>query len=897
MDDIKISIIIPAYNAEDTLPAALDSAVNQTLDQIEIIVVNDGSTDGTGEVIRQYEKKYPNKVLGLHQENAGVSTARNLGLELAKGTYIGFLDADDTVCPTMCEKMYNCAEEQDADLVQCWRYDVSKDARTIRGPKKKCVGTDIYENPEIISAQTPFVWDKIFRRSVIEENEICFQPFRYAEDILFIFQFELSAHNIAACQYPLYNYSVRREGAVTASFSEALLDAPRALAALNDLALDSGYFPSFVRYLWKVEVYFYIRRLNDFWLYDDKKLQETIARDFFQLFNDYFYNWKTTVCNVGASKRIQVKAYAYRSDWNKMLRFIYSPLWIKRVLRKLVYLFVLMLKKKDNIISKCKKLFSNPKRKWNNLYRELRQRQPAAAYAKYRRTPIKKNTVLLTSYYGSSFSDSIYYMARDLLNREGLTIYIGTNSIKRELSFITYNKMRPILVDVRSEKYLEILATAQYLVCNSRFPSYFFKRDDQIYLNTWHGTPLKTLGKDIKHGLKDIGNNQTNFMMCDFLLYPNEYTRRCIMDSFYLDKLFTGDVMMCGYPRNAAFFDSEDAKNLRKKLKLEDKRVYFYMPTWRGETLDSREVESYGAELNAMLETLDEQLNDDIVIFVKLHQVVMRKVPIKQFKHFRLPHPLYENYRLLNIADGLITDYSSVFFDFANSKKEIILFTYDYELYMEQRGMYFDMASLPFPRANSVDELSEYLNEGKTFLPSDAYLAFCSEYCKYDSQGAPQSVNDTMLQKNTTQIEHVISYEQNADKSFDVCFMSNLGQIAQKVQFEQLADSAADTDLFVFAQWSFSEKTNSVLSQYAKKDICYVVAPGEMPVTIYELICLKLYRKVRLCKKTAQRIYLEELKRILPNIKIRSIKNYSNDPKYTDMCNALNQQFGKTDQI
>ena len=255
-------------------------------------------------------------------------------------------------------------------------------------------------------------------------------------------------------------------------------------------------------------------------------------------------------------------------------------------------------------------------------------------YAEYRKKPLRTNTVLLTSYYGSSFSDSIYYIAKELLQEKDVTVYVGTNSIKREQTFIHFNHLQPILVDVNSEKYLEIIATAQYLICNSRFPSFFFKRKDQVYLNTWHGTPLKTLGKDMRSGLKDVGNNQTNFLMCDYLLYPNEYTRKNIMSSFFLDRLYHGKVIMCGYPRNAAFFAPEDAALIREKMRLTNKRVYLYMPTWRGESLDTAEIAAYTEELEYLLETLDELLDDDIIIFVKLHQVVMRKIKIKQYRHF-----------------------------------------------------------------------------------------------------------------------------------------------------------------------------------------------------------------------------------------------------------------------
>ena len=142
---------------------------------------------------------------------------------------------------------------------------------------------------------------------------------------------------------------------MTASFGEALLDAPKVAARLNDLALDAGYFAQFERYLWKLESWYYIRRLNDFWLYSNKTLQEEQAKLWFEMFDWYFFNWRDTIQKTGTRKKIQVRFNAYRSDWNKMLRFIYYPRFVKRVCRKLVFLLVKGLEKKDKI----KKSLSN----------------------------------------------------------------------------------------------------------------------------------------------------------------------------------------------------------------------------------------------------------------------------------------------------------------------------------------------------------------------------------------------------------------------------------------------------------------------------------------------------------------------------------------------------------
>ena len=124
----KVSVIVPVYNVEEYLERCLDSLVNQTLKDIEIIIVNDGSTDGSKEIIQKYLNKYKN-IVYLEKENGGLSSARNYGIPYAKGEYIGFVDSDDYVEITMYENMYNKAIEEKSDMVECdfiWEYPNKK---------------------------------------------------------------------------------------------------------------------------------------------------------------------------------------------------------------------------------------------------------------------------------------------------------------------------------------------------------------------------------------------------------------------------------------------------------------------------------------------------------------------------------------------------------------------------------------------------------------------------------------------------------------------------------------------------------------------------------------------------------------------------------------------------
>ena len=119
MGKYKISVISAVYNLEKYLPRCLDSLVNQTLQDIEIICVDDGSTDSAPKIIDEYAQKYPQKVKSFHKQNGGEFTTRNYGLERATGEYVTFIDTDDYVEPNWAEKLYNAAKENNADMAVC----------------------------------------------------------------------------------------------------------------------------------------------------------------------------------------------------------------------------------------------------------------------------------------------------------------------------------------------------------------------------------------------------------------------------------------------------------------------------------------------------------------------------------------------------------------------------------------------------------------------------------------------------------------------------------------------------------------------------------------------------------------------------------------------------------
>ena len=152
---IKVSVIIPAYNTEAYMEQCLESLLQQTLKDIEIIVVDDGSSDNTLSILRKYEQQYPKKVHVFHKENGGQASARNLALQHAKGEYLGFVDSDDWIDKEMYEEMYQKAVDEDADVVVCDMVDHYSDYQIYHHSSR-------FEDKYRV---TPSACNKIFRTS------------------------------------------------------------------------------------------------------------------------------------------------------------------------------------------------------------------------------------------------------------------------------------------------------------------------------------------------------------------------------------------------------------------------------------------------------------------------------------------------------------------------------------------------------------------------------------------------------------------------------------------------------------------------------------------------------------------------------------------------------------
>ena len=215
----KVSVIVPVYNTEAYLEKCLDSLANQTLKDIEILIVNDGSPDNSQKIIDNYTEKYPN-FKGFIKENGGISDARNFGIQRATGMYIGFVDGDDYAEPEMFEKLYNKAISEIFDVVVC-------DVNLIENNKKSLISSlvsnDIYTKEDMKKQMVniyPSAWNKLYKRDLFN-NEVYFKKGVWFEDVEFLYRLFPYINKMGTVKEPLINY-VQREGSITKTFDHRM---------------------------------------------------------------------------------------------------------------------------------------------------------------------------------------------------------------------------------------------------------------------------------------------------------------------------------------------------------------------------------------------------------------------------------------------------------------------------------------------------------------------------------------------------------------------------------------------------------------------------------------------------------------------------------------------------
>lgn len=328
--------------------------------------------------------------------------------------------------------------------------------------------------------------------------------------------------------------------------------------------------------------------------------------------------------------------------------------------------------------------------------------------------PAKKNLIVFESFLGKQYS----------CNPRAIYEYLQENHPDYEMYWSIDPRYAHIFKEVNGKilsrfsiPWLFKMARAKYWVSNSRLPAWIPKPNHTVYLQTWHGTPLKRLAADMKEVHMPGTNTEDykeNFLRessrWDYLISPNRYSSEIFTRAFDFKK----ELIESGYPRNDYLYKNntpEAIKALKKSLNIPlDKKVILYAPTWRDN--EFHEKGKYKFNLKLDLDKMQETLAGNYIILLRMHYLIADNIDIKAYSDFAYDVSDHTDIsELYLISDMLITDYSSVFFDYANLKRPMIFYVYDIENYRDVlRGFYFDFEKhAPGPLVKTTEEVIHHI--------------------------------------------------------------------------------------------------------------------------------------------------------------------------------------------
>ncbi|WHY86101.1 CDP-glycerol glycerophosphotransferase family protein [Neobacillus novalis] len=372
--------------------------------------------------------------------------------------------------------------------------------------------------------------------------------------------------------------------------------------------------------------------------------------------------------------------------------------------------------------------------------------------------PVRKKLLIFESFLGRQFS----------CNPRAIYEYVKHHDYDYEMIWSVDRKHSRIFQQLNipyvnrfSLKWLWLLPRAEYWITNSRMPLWLKKPNHTTYVQTWHGTPLKKLAADIKEvhmaGTTTIEYKEEFLQESrrwDFLISPNPYSTAIFKRAFQYEKT----ILETGYPRNDRLIthnNDDTIKRIKDTLGIpNNKKVILYAPTWRDDEFDDSGKYKFTLQLD--LAELKRTLSEEYVIILRVHYLIANRINIQPYQGFVFDCSDYDDNRdLYLISDILVTDYSSVFFDYLCLKRPIIFYTYDLDTYRDTlRGFYFDLEKdHPGPLVKTTEELIAEVKrlERDGFEPTDAITRFHENFCGIEQGVSTEQVVKRVFSERAVQ--------------------------------------------------------------------------------------------------------------------------------------------------
>lgn len=689
MSEKLISVIVPAYNVENYIRRCLDSLVGQTYGNLEIIVVNDGSTDRTGEIIEEYTERYPDKVMLYTRENQGQAEARNFGISKASGEYIGFVDSDDFVSTKMYELMYREAEEQNCDMVTCGYYgcdEVTGEITVYQTGYKGEFNQSIYENPMLLRINSPYPWNKLYTRELLERSGFSFRKGIIFEDLCAIFPLFMDARKVGRVHEKLYYYIKGRKGGTISTFNEKHGQIIDALQIMNDAYQHRGMFERFYDTLLFFNLRHIYARFDEMHNYDDIIFKREFKKRAFALLDQYFPGWRDTEEYAALEKAEEREGKEGKSPEKTAEKGDGKNAGRKAGKKE----------KKKRDVSPGTPPQEEPKnlkkKKRSELYEELTAERE-----------IEKNTVLVECYHGNDLRGIGYYIAMDVSDYMDFKVYVAAADLGKVCAFSQMFPSYVRYVDMNSERYLELLATAKYLVNNRSFPGFFRKRKEQLLIFTDFLPSLAAQGTELVCDARNIQGIQLSLAQSDKILFPEELREQFIP---LLEKYNMAEIC-----RDKGCFIMTRAL-LHSADREEDGTVRVaYMPSVREfpGLKDSRNY-LFLSSLKKKLTELDERLEEGRKILFCFPRIIRRRFRENTWKHIEFFPENREPLEVLAGCHALVGEYGEEMFVMKALGRPVCQFVDDEADMAWRYGLGGQGEEYGFPVFETPEKVAEWIN-------------------------------------------------------------------------------------------------------------------------------------------------------------------------------------------
>lgn len=406
-------------------------------------------------------------------------------------------------------------------------------------------------------------------------------------------------------------------------------------------------------------------------------------------------------------------------------------------------------------IAKKNLMFRKVFRKTLNIYRYI--------IYKIRTIGVKVDdkTILFSTFDGKSYADSSKAIYLYLQKEEKFKDYNFVWVFKKPENYKFLEKnVNTVLVERGTKKHEKYLAKAKYWIINHRAADHHYPKKNQIYVQCWHGTPLKKLGFDLDktdnalNTLKELKYKyKIDAKKFKYMLSPSRFATEKFISAFNLKNLGKENcIIEEGYPRNDFLinYNQKDIEEIKEKLGISkiNKKIILYAPTWRDNQHEAGVGYTYKTEVD--FDLLQKELEQDYIILFRAHYFVSNSFDFEKYKGFIYNVSNWDDINeLYVISDMLITDYSSVFFDYANLKRPIIYYMYDLDMYAnDMRGFYINLKELPGNIVKTEEELIRDIKEvTNSFKYDKRYKEFNEKYNYLDDGNASKRVVERICKK------------------------------------------------------------------------------------------------------------------------------------------------------